>query len=155
MLSFPSRTVDGSPSSLTLGSDPTQCGAAGVRQSTSPEECHDCHTKERVLEVGDAVFARNYSAGDKWIPGVISMKSGPLSYHVTLTDDRVVRRHVDQLQKRTTPGSVDQSDNNTSESDSLDVVDLPDGTLPAVDEDSVEDGVEAVLTQAKTNGGGM
>jgi hypothetical protein len=50
---------------------------------------------------------------------------------------------------------VDQSDNNTSESDSLDVVDLPDGTLPAVDEDSVEDGVEAVLTQAKTNGGGM
>ena len=40
---------------------------------------HDLHSKTR----GDTVYTRNYSDGSKWIPGVITEITGPVSYKVT------------------------------------------------------------------------
>ena len=42
---------------------------------------------------------RNYSGREKWIPGVVTSKSGPLSYTID-AGGQGNRRHIDQLKKR-------------------------------------------------------
>ncbi|KAL1480419.1 hypothetical protein MTO96_051039 [Rhipicephalus appendiculatus] len=51
---------------------------------------------------GDAVYARNYRGGTKWVTGFISSVTGPLSYQVRL-DDGSLWRHVDQIRSRASP----------------------------------------------------
>lgn len=48
---------------------------------------------------GDAVYVRNYGVGDKWTPGKVKSTSGARLVTVA-TADGVVRRHVDQVRKR-------------------------------------------------------
>ena len=72
---------------------------------------HEVHPKERRFEVGDPVFVKEFPSGKHWLPGVISSVEGPQSYHVTLTDNRVVRRHVDHVMKRSS--EIPQSDSET------------------------------------------
>ena len=48
----------------------------------------------------DPVFVRNYHQGDKWLPGVISKKTGPVSFKVTMTTGQDRRCHQDQIRKR-------------------------------------------------------
>ena len=55
----------------------------------------------RTFLVSDRVWCRDFTRG-KWIPGEISKTTGPLSYEVQLENGNVVRRHVDQLFRRTT-----------------------------------------------------
>ncbi|KAK3103469.1 hypothetical protein FSP39_019475 [Pinctada imbricata] len=43
---------------------------------------------------------------DKWLPGYITEKSGPLSYRIRLSDDNIIRRHVDHLRPRQTADPV-------------------------------------------------
>ena len=47
------------------------------------------------------MFARNYHHGDRWLPGVIQKKTGPVSFLVKLNDGRMRRCHQDQLRKHT------------------------------------------------------
>nr|XP_037290929.1 uncharacterized protein K02A2.6-like [Rhipicephalus microplus] len=61
----------------------------------------DSPSKPRTFKPEDPVFARNYAQGPLWIPAVISRATGPISYEVTAPDGRVLRRHVDQLRRRT------------------------------------------------------
>lgn len=61
---------------------------------------HDSKATHRTLEIGDAVFARNYGKGEEWIPAEIVSKSGPLSYVITWGSNGFARRHIDQLRKR-------------------------------------------------------
>ncbi|KAL1430202.1 hypothetical protein MTO96_015268 [Rhipicephalus appendiculatus] len=51
---------------------------------------------------GDAVYARNYQGGTKWVPGFITSVTGPLSYQVRLSDGSLWRRHVDQIRSQPT-----------------------------------------------------
>ena len=62
---------------------------------------HDFHAKERLFQIGDAVFVKNFSSGPTWLSGIIKEVRGPVSYTVTLSDNRVVRKHVDQIRPRT------------------------------------------------------
>ena len=50
--------------------------------------------------MGDYIYARNYGHGPKWLPGLIVKIEGAVLYHVKLKDDRVLRRHRDQLRLR-------------------------------------------------------
>ena len=43
---------------------------------------HDQHSTGRELFIGQRVMVRNLLAGDKWIPGTIMERTGPLSYLV-------------------------------------------------------------------------
>ena len=45
---------------------------------------HDAHAHERLLNEGDTVLVRNYLHGEKWEPGTITKKTGPVSYSVKL-----------------------------------------------------------------------
>lgn len=60
---------------------------------------------------GDSVYVRNYGAGDKWSPGTVEATSGARLLDVK-TADGLVRRHLDQVRKRSpdeTPAAVDLS----------------------------------------------
>ena len=46
------------------------------------------------------MITKNFSHRPKWIPGVITKITGPVSYKVMLGDGSIVRRHVDQILAR-------------------------------------------------------
>ena len=42
---------------------------------------HDVRANDRCFQ-GDTVFVKNFQSGDKWLPGVISKRIGPVSFVV-------------------------------------------------------------------------
>ena len=48
----------------------------------------------------DPVFVRNYHQGGKWLPGVISEKTGPVPFKVMMTTGQDRCCHHDQIRKR-------------------------------------------------------
>ena len=56
---------------------------------------HDFHDRDRELVEGDSVLAKNFSAGEPWLPGVIYSKTGTSSFTVDLTDGRRVPARID------------------------------------------------------------
>jgi len=45
---------------------------------------------------------KNFGRGPVWLPGQIKQVRGPVSYAVTLSDGRLLKRHIDHIQMRTT-----------------------------------------------------
>ena len=70
-------------------------------QQSNQKVHHNKLSKQRTFVVGDPVFVRNFSAGCKWLPGVIVECKGPLSFLVILNDGQTVRRHIDHIRTRT------------------------------------------------------
>ncbi len=65
---------------------------------------HDNQKSIRSFAEREAVVVENFSrAGERWIPGIVSKVDGPLSYTVKLPNDTHVRRHVDNIRKRSIP----------------------------------------------------
>ena len=60
---------------------------------------HDVKAKARTFDAGQSVWAQNYRPGEKWLPGVVMERVGPVSYRVEV-QGQVWRRHVDQLLQR-------------------------------------------------------
>lgn len=52
--------------------------------------------REREFQIGQSVITRDYRNKDKWIPGVIQDRTGPLMYKVDIGSTSW-RRHADQL----------------------------------------------------------
>ena len=77
-----------------------------VEDKQQDQELRSSHSPARKLELGQAVVAWNYRVGNKWVPGIITANSGPLSYEVKVAPNTVWRRHVDQLRESAvTPNS--------------------------------------------------
>ena len=74
--------------------------------------------------MGDLVFVKDFPQGKKWLTGTVSAVKGPLSYHITLTDGRIVRRHVDHVRIRTSTAVDDNPED--------DVMDFPTPSTPEV-----------------------
>lgn len=51
----------------------------------------------RQLYVGQAVSVRNYRGKEKWIPGIVHARTGPVSYQVQIAPNVIWKRHIDQL----------------------------------------------------------
>ena len=52
------------------------------------------------------MYVEDFSASaEKWVPGIVSKVTGPLSYHVQLTDGRIIRRHIDSVRSRVSKGN--------------------------------------------------
>ena len=43
---------------------------------------------------------RMYTGREKWIPGIIRAKLGPVTYSVEVSQGRIIKRHIDQLRQR-------------------------------------------------------
>lgn len=61
-----------------------------VKQITNNQQ-----RKHRKLTTGQKLMNRNYSRGPKWLPGLVTCKSGPSSYRIETNDGTVVSRHTD------------------------------------------------------------
>ena len=61
---------------------------------------HDSRARIRSFRVGEAILVRNFSPGQRWLPGKIAEISGPVSYKVRLEDRRLRRCQQDQLRSR-------------------------------------------------------
>ncbi len=104
----PHTTTGISPAELLLGRRPRShldlmhpvVESRVLTSQLRQKSAHDQHAKGRSFNLEEAVYVRNYANGPKWLPGVITALRGPLSYDVTLSDDRVIRRHVDQVRSR-------------------------------------------------------
>ena len=72
----------------------------------------------RQFQAGDAVLARNYGRGEKWIPGVVTEVLGSRHYMVEVFGN-LWKRHVDQLLRRpiddTPPANCPARDRDTNE----------------------------------------
>ena len=75
-------------------------GIASLGSREQQKRGHDAHATARSFSDGDSVYARNYSSGPKWLPGVVVGVEGSVVFEVQLGDGRVIRRHVDQLRSR-------------------------------------------------------
>ena len=85
-----------------------------VRQKFS----HDQHSHAREFQEGQLVLVRKSTQTSPWIAGTIYASKGPLSYEVVLDDNRIVRRHIDQIRLRSVTLSEDLSS-------AIDDIDLP------------------------------
>ncbi|KAL1485017.1 hypothetical protein MTO96_049884 [Rhipicephalus appendiculatus] len=74
----------------------------------------DSFRSVRHFYPGDAVYARNYQGGAKWVRGFITSVTGPLSYQVRLSDGSLWRRHVDQIRSRASPLDLDGADSDSA-----------------------------------------
>ncbi|XP_062519481.1 uncharacterized protein K02A2.6-like [Corticium candelabrum] len=74
------------------------------------EEGHDRTARDRVLQAGDTIYARNHSKGATWIPAKIVDATGPLSFRCQLADQRIVRKHQDQIRRREPPTAVQKQE---------------------------------------------
>ena len=79
-----------------------------VEEKQQDQELRPSHNPTRELPIGQAVVARNYRTGDKWVPGIITAHPGPLSYEVRVGLNTVWRRHIDQLKETAVTASVNK-----------------------------------------------
>ena len=79
-------------------------------KQTLQKKYHDCGTKSRSFQIGDAVLVKNQTSGPKWLPGQVQEVRGPVTYTVLLQDGRVMKRHVDHIHSRTVNIDVQPDD---------------------------------------------
>ena len=104
----PHSTTGISPSELLLGRRPRtrldllkpQVAENVENRQFQQKVWHDKTAKARVFEIGELVFVKSHNRDCNWLPGKITKVTGPSSYHVSLSDGRERRCHVDQLRAR-------------------------------------------------------
>ena len=71
------------------------------------------HATLRSFSIGSEVMVRDFRHTDKWVPGTIVQKLGPVTYQVDIGSGNIVKRHIDQLTQRLTPQPVVSETNET------------------------------------------
>ena len=71
-------------------------------------------SKLREFQVGNCVWMRNYLGKPRWLPGVVTARTGPVSYRIQCRGQEH-RRHVDQLKRRELVGQSKQVESGTEE----------------------------------------
>ena len=93
---------------------------------------HDRHAKTRYFAEGDEVYARNFRQYPPLLVGKIVKTTGPLSFEIELSGDRVVCRHQDHIRKRLASAGTLDANSFDGFTDTLDVdsTDAPNRNLP-------------------------
>ena len=84
----PQTTTGISPAELLLGKRPRtrldllKPNTAERVENKQAKQVQQHKAKNRNFEVNDSVFVRNYHNGDRWLPGVIQKRTGPVSFLV-------------------------------------------------------------------------
>ena len=104
----PQGTTGVSPAELLLGRKPRtrldflrpNTAERVEKKQLEQKERHDKRARSRVFRVGNAVCARNFGAGRRWLAARITSQEGPVSFRVRLEDGRERRCHQEQLRHR-------------------------------------------------------
>ena len=86
---------------------PNIAACVADRQASQKSQ-RDKSSRFRCFQVGDHVYAHNFGTGSKWLPGMVLGLAGPHSVNVELMNNQVVRRHLDQVRRRTAEGQVQE-----------------------------------------------
>ena len=70
-----------------------------VRDSQMKRAFSSDKGREREFKIGQSVITRDYRTKDKWIPGVIQERTGPLMYKIDIGSNPLWRRHADQIRE--------------------------------------------------------
>ncbi len=62
-------------------------------------------------------MVRDFRHRNKWIPGIVVNKSGPVSYRIRTDSGIVLRRHVDHVTKRLDPTTQTEPDSTHTDTD--------------------------------------
>ena len=76
-----------------------------LNKQQSQKDHHNSRANRRHFTIGDTVFVHDFPTGNKWLPGTVTQKKGPLSFLIKLADGRVFHRHIDHIRER--PPSAD------------------------------------------------
>ena len=103
--STPHSTTSRSPSELFIGRKVRtrldlilpNCQSQVLQRQAQQKKDHDRSSHVRELYTGQRVMARNYRDQNRWLPGTVVQKLGPLTYSVQLDTGSLWRRHIDQL----------------------------------------------------------
>ena len=93
-----------------------------VKQADQKQH-HDKRAKSQPMFPGTTVLVREYNRPNKWIPGVILQKLGPVTFSIAINNGRTVNRHIDQLRYKTE--TVDTFDVTPSDSVDADIDTYP------------------------------
>ena len=104
----PHATTGVSPAELLLHYQPRtrldllfpQIADRVENQQSRQKKLHDRTAQQRNFTQGQAVYARNFREGERWIPGHVVEVTGPVSYNVELEDGRHWKRHQDHIRSR-------------------------------------------------------
>ena len=104
----PHTTTGTAPAELLLGRKPRSrldvlkpvMEERVLKKQLQQKVNHDKGSKVRQFAIGERVFVRNHGQGDRWLPGIISRMSGPLSFTVNIENGRTMKYHQDHLRKR-------------------------------------------------------
>ena len=69
------------------------------RNQFHQKQGHDRSWLVRSFQVGQEVMAKNFRAGESWIPGIVVQKLGPVTYLVDVSEGRFWKRHVNHLKE--------------------------------------------------------
>ena len=97
----------GNQVTVTLDTTTARCWENCIRyaQHKQKRKC-DQHVRPRSVSMGDDVFVRNYSNTKlPWMAGKVVESTGPISAKVALDDEKIVRRHLDQINSSNTKNS--------------------------------------------------
>ena len=81
------------------------------RRQNANKKHHDIHAKSHSFNCDDLMYAKNFPNQKNWSPSKIDEVHGPLSYHIPLTDGRVVHRHVDAIESCSANAPIPSSHN--------------------------------------------
>ena len=84
---------------------------------------HDQRSKLRCLLPGQSVIVRDFRHHNKWIPGVVLRKLGPVTYCVKVTNGKILKRHIDHLSKQLEPAIPTMSETDTPIADTYQFLD--------------------------------
>ena len=105
---------------------------------------HDTKQPIRKFTVNDHVLVRNLPfSNPKWLLGVIVKVTGPLSYVVRLSDEKIVRKHVDHIIQRNSSSITPVDADDLAVSDS--------GVPPTPDEDTSANPVSPPPNEVSTD----
>lgn len=107
----PQTTTGQSPAELLMGRKlksrldliKPDTGRRVRRKQEDQKSQHDVHTQKRSFKIGEPVYVTNYGRGEKWLQGTIESQTGPVSHVIRLTDNKLVKRHQDQMRRRYCP----------------------------------------------------
>ena len=91
---------------------PWKQGYVTLKQAQQ-KQYHDKHAKSHFFFPGTPVMVRNFQEPNKWIPGIILQKLGPVTYRVEIANGQILKQHIEHLILRRESSSVSTAPDTT------------------------------------------
>lgn len=62
-----------------------------TKEMSEKHEKNTSQKRTRQFDQGDAVLARAYGTGEKWVPSTVLKSTGPLSYNAVTPERKIIR----------------------------------------------------------------